>query len=169
MQDIEITELIEELKGLTEDELCCGLGILASGYKADWIKNIQCEVVPKIKKSSPASLYLTEESKQVCRDTVSMITNQDKAIRKKALENLKTNPTKKYYLEPGKLFFEELREKFKGSISGIDTPQETLQKKLLKKEDISLAITKDILAKNALAPVYIPLLVYFALLISRTR
>jgi len=144
-------ELIEQLKDLTEQELYAGLAVLASGYKADWIKNIQCEVVPRVKKSSPTSPYLTEESKKACRDIVARITNPDRTVHKKALEELRKDFVMDHYVEPGKLFFEEFKNRFKEATCGKDDPQ---------------AIADSILAKNGLPPVYIPLLLYFAFLVE---
>ena len=152
MHGVEIKGLIEQLKGLKESELYAGLAVLASGYKADWIKNVQCEVIPRIKKSFPNSPYLTEESKKVCRDIVARVTNPDETIRRKALEELRTVLVTDYYVEPGKLFFEEFRNRFKEAICGKDNPQ---------------AIANDILTQNGLAAVYVPLLVYFAILVAR--
>ncbi|MBI5125405.1 MAG: hypothetical protein HZA70_04150, partial [Planctomycetes bacterium] len=144
-------ELIEQLKDLNERELYAGLAVLASGYKADWIKNIQCEVVPRVKKSSPTSPYLTEESKKACRDIVARITNTDRTVHKKALEELRKDFVMDYYVEPGKLFFEEFKNRFKEAICGKDSPQ---------------SIADSILTKNGLPPVYIPLLLYFAFLVE---
>ncbi|MDI6759711.1 MAG: hypothetical protein QMD05_02675 [Candidatus Brocadiaceae bacterium] len=150
--ELEITDFLGQLKGLNERELYAGLAVLASGYKADWIKNIQCEVVPRVKKSFPTSPYLTEESKKACRDVVARVTNPDEKVRKKALEELRKDFVMDYYVEPGKLFFEEFRNRFKEAICGKDNPQ---------------AIADGILTKNGLAAVYAPLLVYFGLLIAR--
>lgn len=144
-------ELIEQLKDLDERELYAGLAVLASGYKADWIKDIQCEVVPRVKKSSPTSPYLTEESKKACRDIVARITNPDRTVHKKALEELQKDFVMDYYVEPGKLFFEEFKNRFEEAIYGKDDPQ---------------AIADSILTKNGLLPVYIPLLLYFAFLVG---
>ena len=152
MGTLEITDFLEQLKSLNERELYAGLAVLSSGYKADWIKNIQCEVVPKIKKSSPTSPYLTEESKKACRDVVARVTNPDETVRKKALEELRKDFVTDYYVEPGRLFYEELKNKFKETIGGKDSPQ---------------TITNDILTKNNLSAVYVPLLVYFARLVAR--
>jgi len=149
---VETKELIEQLKDLNERELYAGLAVLASGYKADWIKNIQCAVVPRVKKSSPTSPYLTEESKKACRDIVARITNTDRTVHKKALEELQKDFVMDYYVEPGKLFFEEFRNRFKEAICGKDNPQ---------------AIADSILTQNGLATVYVPLLVYFGLLVAR--
>ncbi|HHT9155670.1 MAG TPA: hypothetical protein ACFYD5_07635 [Candidatus Tripitaka sp. YC43] len=143
--------MIEQLKDLNEKELYAGLAVLASGYKADWIKNIQCEVVPRVKKSSPTSPYLTEESKKACRDIVARITNTDRTVHKKALEELRKDFVMDYYVEPGRLFFEEFKNRFKEAICGKDNPQ---------------AIADSILTKNGLPPVYIPLLLYFAFLVE---
>jgi hypothetical protein len=152
MSNTAITGLVKQLKDLNERELYSGLAVLSSGYKADWIKNIQCEVVPRIKKSSPNSPYLTDESKQTCRDIVARVTNPDEGLRKKALEELRTSLVTDYYVEPGRLFFEELRNRFKETVRGKDNPQ---------------AIANDILTRNGLPEVYIPLFVYFALLIEK--
>ncbi|MFN3468005.1 MAG: hypothetical protein ACK4WF_09950, partial [Candidatus Brocadiales bacterium] len=78
--------------------------------------------------------------------------NPNEAIRKKALEELRTDLVTDYYIEPGRLFFEELRNRFKDTICGKDGPQ---------------AIADNILAKNNLTTVYVPLLAYFALLIQK--
>lgn len=150
--ELEITDFLGQLKSLNERELYAGLAVLASGYKADWIKNIQCEVVPRVKKSSPNSLYLTEESKKACRDIVARVTNPDRTIHKRALEELRKDFVMDYYVEPGKLFFEEFKNRFKEAICGKDNPQ---------------AIAYNILAKNGLATIYVPLLVYFGLLVAR--
>lgn len=168
MQTAEIKGLIEQLRDLNERELYAGLAVLASGYKADWIKNIQCEVVPKIKKSFPNSPYLSEESKQACRDMVARVTNTDENVRRKALEELRTVFVTDYYVEPGRLFFEDLGKKLKGVIcKGSDSPYERFKNGLLEQPDLPAAIVGEVRAKDDLAIVYIPLLVYFALLVVK--
>lgn len=167
MQTVEIKELIEQLKGLNERELYSGLAVLSSGYKADWIKNIQCEVVPRVKKSSPNSPYLTEESKKACRDIVARVTNPDKDVRGRALEELKTNFVTDYYVEPGKLFFEQFRKIFKEVIFGRESPYGRFKKGLIEQSDLPSAMVDDLLMRG-LAKVYIPLWAYFALLIIKT-
>jgi hypothetical protein len=166
--DIEKTEGLEgQLIGLNERELYAGLAVLASGYKADWIKGIQCEVVPKIKKSSPNSPYLTEESKQACRKVVERTVSADESIRKKALEELRTVFVADYYVEPGRLFLEEFKNKFRESIWGKEGPYDRFKDGLLGSSELPTAIVSNILIKSNLASVYVPLLVYFSLLVVK--
>ncbi len=165
MGTAEISDFLKGLENLNERELYAGLAVLASGYKADWIRNVQCGVVPKIKKSSPNSPYLTEESKRACRDIVARVTSRDDAVSKKALEEIKTGFVTDYFVEAGKLFFEELRAKFWETIYGKDGACERFKKGLLVKSDLVTAISNDLLAKGRLDAVYTPLLAYFALLV----